>query len=112
MSSIIGRMAAAWDAHWRERLASRRKQRRLRLLIERLEDRTLLTTGTFNLNEPVSDGISVPGETDQWHFEAAAGQRVYLDVQQVGDPAPYLDFTLTAPDGGVVFTSSNIFGDP
>jgi hypothetical protein len=87
------------------------------------------TTGTygFTLSESTSDTFAInigdtiapdspagaghiedPGNTDVYTFNAAAGQRVFFNpgavlADQVGQNCSYFPWTLTDPDGNVVF---------
>jgi RHS repeat-associated protein len=66
------------------------------------------TLGQIEPGQVAGGAIEAPQVVDKWYFSIAAGKSIFLDVQQVAGGT--LDFTLQAPDGGTVFTTSAASG--
>jgi hypothetical protein len=62
--------------------------------------------GSLQLNVPLSDSISVPGETHSWSFDVPAPTQVALDVQAIIPSSQRLSFSLMAPDGRTIANTS------
>ncbi|MGD9128712.1 MAG: CARDB domain-containing protein, partial [Planctomycetia bacterium] len=62
-------------------------------------------TTPITIGETVDGEIAVPGEVDEFVFDATAGQSLFFDP--LSGSSTYLDWTLIAPGGSELFSSAN-----
>jgi RHS repeat-associated protein len=60
---------------------------------------------TIAVGDVVNGELPVPGASDEWKFVVAAGQKLYVDFQQISGGTT-LETRLTNPTGGTVYTAN------
>ena len=78
--------------------------------LEHLEPRVLLNgdVQTIAIGDVANGAIETPGVIDEWRFDVAAGQTVFIDFQSLAGGV--IDVELQAPGAGTVFTDWGVGG--